>query len=161
MDNKLVSQNAFVDEYGNPNLNTYLDGVSELFILVAVLISPAALEKTRETIQDIQKLHFHGRLMKSSTVGNNDVKRIAILNKMAEIDFSYYALIAIKENIWKESGLNYKQPFFKFFHKGLYNRIALLNSNITVLVHAFGKSDFKDGFRKYVDNTVKPTFTLE
>ena len=49
---------AFVDEYGDPSLETQKSGVTDHFVVVAVMVQPAERKSLDTAINSIRQKHF-------------------------------------------------------------------------------------------------------
>ena len=57
---------AFVDEYGDPSLETQKSGVSDHFVVVAVMVQPTERETLDTAIEVVRRKHFQTGEMESS-----------------------------------------------------------------------------------------------
>lgn len=146
---------AFVDEFGDPNLHTDKSGVTEHFIITAVLVTGEQLDAARAGADDVRRQFFGTGEIKSSSVGRGKVqRRLAILNALAEVPHTYYAFAVDKRELHKESGLAFKRTFLKHLSGRLYSRIHRNFSNVHVLADEHGSKEFMKGFESYIHKTV-------
>ena len=115
-------QHIFVDEFGNPSLETQKSAVTDYFIIVATLISDPDLANVEVLVEKVSKKYFQGSEIKSSNV-KTDNRRIKILQDISELKAKYYVLAIDKNQIDKKSGLIYKKSFLKFLHGVLYRQL--------------------------------------
>lgn len=96
--------------------------------------------------------------MKSSGVKGNDQhqRRIRILNDILKLDFKFYLLAVNKSDVIKDSGLRYKQVFFKFINGLLYRQLFLSHSELRIFADEHGDKEFVESFEKYIDTQHKP-----
>ena len=87
---------AFIDESGNENLNTDSEGVSHTFIITAVIVEDAGLDILRASIESIRSAHFQSGEMKSSSIGNDHLRRKRLLEDISKTKLSYLSLIIDK-----------------------------------------------------------------
>ena len=105
-------------------------------------------------MHDIKKNYFSGGIIKSSGIGNNHRRRLALLKDITKLPFNYYAYYVNKSDIDfnMQKGLKYRKTFYKFFHKELYNNITAnfkLN-NIFIKADRIGGEDYIKSFKKYI-----------
>ena len=151
------SQLAFVDSTGNPSMALDKEGTSTFFIVVTVLVDVGGVESVRAAAEDLRRRHFQTGEMKSEKVAGNANRRLRILKDLAGLEFRYHAFIVDKREIDPESGLIYKEPFIKFLHRQVYQRLFSCFPDIVVVADSYGDREFMDGFKRYVDRLTEPT----
>lgn len=147
---------AFIDESGNENLDVYKEGVSQTFIITAIVVQDAGIELLRASIESIRKLHFQTGEMKSSSVGMDHHRRKRILEDFSKTKLSYVSLVVDKNEIHTTSGLQYKKSFRKFLTGMIYNRLYRTFPNLTVVSDQHGSSFFMSSVKDYVEKNHKP-----
>lgn len=151
-------RHIFIDESGDTSIQIQKQGVSNRYILVAVIVGESSVKAVETAARKISKLNFSGAEIKSSKVGNNINRRRRILSQLSTTDFKYYAYVVNKSDIYKESGLQYKEPFYKYLNGNLYERICLPNSINHIHSDMYGRSDFMESFQKYIRKRYETTF---
>ena len=142
---------VFIDESGDPSLETEKDGVSEFYVVGAVLISGKKdLDLCRKKTIEIQTNHFNKNEIKSSSVGKNIERRRKILCFLNKLNLKFYAFIVDKKNIYKDSGLQFKKSFIKYIHGRLYKRIYKSFCNLHIVADEHGHPEFMASFKKYL-----------
>ncbi|WP_082607305.1 DUF3800 domain-containing protein [Lysobacter sp. Root983] len=144
------SLNVFVDEYGDPSLDVDKEGVSGVYILCAVCISAENLDAARQLAEKARQNFFQSGEMKSSSLGTNDSRRISLLNKLSKLDAFVIGYCAQKGRAKKESGLQFKKTFIKFFARKMYERLHRYSSDLIILADKHGSPDFQNEFRSYL-----------
>jgi hypothetical protein len=147
---------AFIDEFGNHDLDTSKGGASRFFVLVAVLVSEEGLRDLETGAEEIRKKYFQTGEMKSSGVGNNHKRRITILKALEVLEFKFYSLVVDKDRINKDSGLQYKKSFLKHINGKLFNRIFSRFSDVHIIADEHGSDEYKSSFRSYIEHNHKP-----
>lgn len=143
-------RHVFIDESGDPSLPEYNPDIPSIYVLAAIIVESDRLEQfERKANELVQKYAGTGEL-KSSSIGSNVERRKAVLNDIVASGFHYYCFVVDKAKIWRESGLRFRQSFYKFLHSMFYNRIreACIELDITADVH--GDSDYMQRFEKYI-----------
>lgn len=147
------SIDVFVDEYGGAHLATEKEGVTAYFIVTAILVAENITD-VREKAEGIRRDFFQTGEMKSSKVGNNDARRLSILQRICELPIKTYTVAVDKREIRKSSGLAYKTSFFKYVNRKLYSRIYDVYEHVRLVADDHGTEDFMRGFGKYIDTHV-------
>ena len=153
---EMTRELAYIDEFGDTNLETTKSGVSSHFIIAAVLISENRRDGLEGNLEKIREKYFQTGEMKSVSVGKNDDRRRKILTQLASLPFKFHALIVDKRELWKDSGLTYKRSFLKYLHGLVYRKLFTAFPDLIVTADEHGSSDFMNGFIQYVDNNHKP-----
>ena len=73
---------CYFDESGNSGLDFTKKEVSSHFILAGILVNEMNLEKLEALSRQISITHFQGSEIKSSKVGDNDNRRLKILEEI-------------------------------------------------------------------------------
>jgi len=147
---------AYIDEYGNADLEIEKEGASEYFIACAILIPDGGKEALSVGIEEIRKKFFQTGEIKSSGVGNNTSRRAKILAVINKLEFKFYALCINKERIRKDSGLKFKKSFLKYVNGKLYSVLFTSFLDIHVVADEHGGEDFKNSFKRYIETNHKP-----
>lgn len=147
---------AYIDEYGNTDLETDKEGATDYFIVSAVLVSESKQNKLEKDVEALRKKYFQTGEIKSSGVGNKHSRRAKILNAVNELDFKFYALCVDKNRIKKDSGLRFKKSFLKYVNGKLYSLLFSSFLDIHIFADEHGSEEFKKSFRSYIENTHKP-----
>ena len=81
---------AFVDEYGTNSLEIDKEGVSSHFIVCAIIIEESRLEETELHFENVRKRHFQAGEMKSSGIGTNHKRRLAVIKELVSAEFGVF-----------------------------------------------------------------------
>ncbi len=147
---------AFIDEYGDTSIHSEKSGVTTFFIITAVLVSVEDLTALRASAEDIRQKNFQTGEMKSSNVGKNDARRKKVLRELNGLNLRSFSLAVDKRELDKSSGLAWKQPFFKYLNRRLYERIYRVFENVSLVADEHGDEAFMKGFNKYIDARIPP-----
>ncbi|QQP94444.1 DUF3800 domain-containing protein [Lysobacter enzymogenes] len=145
------SLNIFVDEYGDPSLEVNKDGVSGVYIICAVCLLSEQLDAAKDLAEKCRLDFFQAGEMKSSSIGPNDGRRLALLNRLSKMEFFVIAFCANKAQASKASGLKFKKTFLKFFARKMYERIFRYTSNLNVVLDKHGGAGFQREFGAYLE----------
>lgn len=152
--NNLTTQpgrTAYIDESGNFGFHFGKDGVSTHYIVCAVVVNNEQTLAIEQKIDELRRNSFGKGEMKSSSIGNNHLRRAKVLTELLLLDFSLIILIADKQTFYQESPLTeYKGTFIKFLHQKLYESMYVAYPKLKIVEDEFGTSEFQAGYRKYV-----------
>ena len=154
------NQLAFIDEFGNHGFDFNNTGVSTHYIITSVIIDEDKFEESNNKLEIVRKGNFQTGEMKSSSIKDNDGRRIKILNEFKNIPFHIYALVVDKRKLVGE-GIKYKASFQKFLHRHLEFQIVKTFPNIKIFIDNHGGEDFKESFIKYIKSRYVPTLFEE
>lgn len=152
---------AFIDEYGDPGLNTDKPGCSRLFIVVALIIESSSYDDMVSCVNLIRKKYFSGAELKSSRIGNNHSRRLNLLKEIQGEPFSYCVLVVDKARINKDSGLKYKGSFYKYLNSQLYNHLLRSWQNILITADRIGGQNFAISFERYMSKRLLPDLLVK
>lgn len=147
---------VYIDESGNSDLDTKKQGVSNYFIITAVIVSSEKKEQLITNVEKIRKKYFQTGEIKSSGVGNNFERRTKILDAINELDFKFYALAVDKDRIIKDSGLQYKPSFMKFLNGKLFSLLFSSFLDVHIIADEHGSEEYKISFKEYIQKNHKP-----
>jgi len=148
---------AFTDESGNHGFNFENEGVSTFFIVTAILVAENNLSKIENEVESARKKYFQTGEMKSSLVGKNHKRRNVILRELLNSDFKIFSVVVDKQKIYKDSGLMYKESFYKFVNNLVHKELRYAFKKLAVCADEIGGNEYMKGFCKYVrDNEEIP-----
>lgn len=110
-------------------------------------------------IDILRKKYFSNSEMKSSNIGSDDKRRMVLITEILKLDFRIIALVADKEDFYNSAITNYKQVFYKYMHKLLYDNLYLPYPKLKIYADELGDENFKNGFKKYISNN-RPTYNI-
>jgi hypothetical protein len=144
------SRYVFVDESGDPDIDLSKKGVSDYFVLTAVIVEADVLEDEENRAKAIIDRYFPRGEIKSSSIGSNLPRRVAILADVSRLKFKHYSQVIDKSLILTDSGLRFRRSFIKYINRILYKNLFEAFSDLHVLADEHGKSDFMLGFSDYL-----------
>lgn len=150
---------AFIDEFGGFGFDFSKPNTSKLFILCATIVKKENLEELSQKITAIQSKFFSKSEMKSSNIGSDDRRRTVILTDLLQLNFRTVLLIANKEEFISSALTNYRQTFYKYMHKLLYETLYCVYPKLKIYADQLGDDEFRNGFKKYVENN-RPKYNL-
>ena len=142
-------QLAFLDAFGNQDLNISKKNVSSHFIISATIIDSKDFDKIDQDINIIKNKFFSGSQIKSSNVGPDDDRRIKILKEIADLNIKAICFV-IDKNKLTTPGFQYKTSFIKHTHKLIYKELYRAYPRLKVLSDSYGTEGFMKGFSQYI-----------
>lgn len=149
---------AFIDESGNPHLSTEKAGTSKYFVLTAILVHADKANDVLQQVTAIKTEFFSSGEMKSNKISgiDNHKRRIAILDRILQLDFKLYYLAVEKELVFKDSGLKFKKSFLKFINGKVYSRLFTTFPEIQITGDEHGSGEFMASMEAYLAANHKP-----
>jgi hypothetical protein len=140
---------AFADEFGNNSFDFQSQGSH--FIVATVITKTENIENLKVQVRELRQKHkFQTGELKSSKVATDYSRRKRILEDIAKLDVSIYAVIIDKTKLTGE-GFNFKKSFYKFTNNLLYKELYRTFPAIDLYVDEHGGNDFLKEFKKYVE----------
>lgn len=146
---------AYLDEFGNHDLEINKDGVSSHFIITAVIIDDHNLNNVVDGVRNIQAKYFQGSEIKSLKVASDDARRARILKEMALLDFKIFTIVVDKTLLISE-GYKYKPVFYKNLPRIILNELISSFPDIKIFADEHGSKEFMRSFVDYLKNQFKP-----
>lgn len=145
----MKNQIAYIDEFGNNGLDFDKEGVSETFIVTAIIVSEEKLENLEKVAEQIRKTYFQAGEIKSSGVGKNDTRRLKIVAELNSLDYHIFSIVIDKTKLTSE-GFQYKGSFYKFLHSLVDRELFKTFPDLLVVADEHGGKEFKESFIKYM-----------
>lgn len=140
---------AFVDESGDPNLDVAA-GATTHFAICAICVPDEELATFRSAAEAIRKRYFQKGEIKSSTVGTkNHKRRLEILRAMADVGYHGYALVIDKERLRRDTGLEFRASFMKYFSRFVYDPLLRAHPHARIVADRHGTESFMASFGEY------------
>ena len=151
----MKEQVAYIDEFGDSSFSFEKSDVSSHFIVSAVIFDQDIESTLEQEIEVIRKKYFQTGEMKSSKVGDNDERRLIILNDLSKLNIKIYSAVVNKQNLYGQ-GFRYKQSFYKKLHSLVDRELYKLLPNLQVTADEYGTKEFMDGFIAYINKNHIP-----
>ena len=107
-------------------------------------------------VEVIRKKYFQQGEIKSSKIGRNHNRRVGVLNELKQLPFHIFSFVCDKRKIYENSGLRYKQPFYKFLNNIVHQELRIAYSNLTITADEVGGNDYLQSFAAYVRSKEVP-----
>lgn len=147
---------AFIDEFGAFGYDFSNSGCTTHFIISAIIVDYDKLTIVADGVEAIRKKFFQQGEIKSNKIGKNHKRRIAILSELKKLPFHIFAFVCDKQKIYENSGLRYKQPFYKFLNNLVYQELRTAYSNLVITADEVGGNDYLQSFANYVKSKEIP-----
>lgn len=141
---------AFIDECGNTNLATEIAGVSEFFIVAAVVLSDRDVDAVRAAVEPIRRLEFQTGEMKSSGLKGNRKRWYDVLRALGQVPFHFYGLVVDKRAVERTSGLQWKTVFYKNICGKAYGKLMRAYPSLKIRADRYGDATFQESFTRYI-----------
>ena len=147
---------AYIDEFGAFGYNFDNEGCSTHFIVTAIIVDENDITSVKNGVDSIRHKYFPNGEIKSSRIGKDHKRRISILNELKNLPFEIFALVCDKQKISQQSGLRYKQSFYKYINNLVYQELRSSFSNLVIIADEVGTNDYLQSFAKYVKEKEVP-----
>jgi len=146
------ARKIYIDEYGDPSLETFKKGVTTHYILTAVLVKGNDENEVRKGLEQIARNHFSSGEIKSSNVGRKkDARRIKILKDMHKLPYRIHCLAVDKRKLQNTKGVIYKKSFIKYMHDKLYIKLSANYMKMSIFADKQGSDEFQNELRLYFE----------
>lgn len=147
---------AFIDEFGAFGYDFSSPGCTTHFIISAIIVDENDLQTVSDGVDAIRHKHFQLGEIKSSKIGKNHKRRITILNEIKQLPFHIFTFVCDKQKVYENSGLRFKQPFYKFLNNIVYQELRITYSNLIITADEVGGNDYLQSFADYVKSKEIP-----
>jgi len=140
---------SFVDESGDPSFN---ENASKSFFICATIFKKDYQEKVKETLNHI-KLRYGFNELKSSRI-SSDKRRSEILQELNKLDLKVFSIYVNKDSLNGE-WFRFRKTFYKYIQGRLISEVFRVFGNTHVTFDSFGKEEYQQSFKKYIDTTLQ------
>ena len=153
---------AYIDEFGAFGFNFESEGCSTHFIITAIIVDENDVSEVKQKVDEIRNKYFPNGEIKSSRIGKDHRKRISILNELKVLPFKIFVLVCDKRKIYEQSGLRYKNSFYKYINNIAYQELRSSFSNLVITADEIGGNDYLLSFAEYIrSHEIQPSFFEE
>lgn len=146
---------VYIDESGNTSISTDKEGASCFYVPVAVLIDEKDVQDVLLKAENIRKKFFNQGPIKSKSIKQEE-RRQKVLEDINALPIHFFFMIIDKCLLDKESGLRYRNSFYKFINKQLYAHFLTSYAKLKIFVDTYGDSTFQESFKSYIANKFQP-----
>lgn len=147
---------AYIDESGNSDLDVSKTGATHYLIIAAVVLNEEVKDSVEGQLDQLAGKFFSGGVIKSSNIGNNDKRRLKILEDVNKLPVRVVAFALDKAYLFSQ-GFKYKKSFYKFPNKLLYKDLSRLYPDIQIFADPIGSKEFVTEFLNYLDRNFEAT----
>lgn len=151
---------AYIDEYGAFGFKFDKPNCSSHFIICAIIMEENEIHIAEEGLEKVRNKYFQTGEIKSSKVKGNHRRRKIILDEMLKLPFHIYLYVVDKRKIYENSGLRYKQSFYKYLTNQVYEELRVNFRELNIVADEIGANEFKKSFYNYTKSKQKVTRTL-
>lgn len=144
---------AFVDESGDSGMKQKT-GTSLRFVIAAVVFLANDDAQACDDYIDVLRQECYGNEAREFKF-NKCCKdhRVKFLNAVANFEFLYFAFVLNKQLLYGP-GFQYKEPFYKYTSKLLFENAKSYLSHATVIIDGSGKREFRQQLATYLKSRV-------
>ena len=141
----------YIDESGTPTLEIEKKGVMPFEVYSAVVIEKDNIVQARESLNEIIiENNIKRGYLKSSKM--SDDQRIKVLSSFNKFAHHVLTLVIDKSKINKESGLQYKKSFVKYFQRILSKKFFERYDEFHIWSDSYGNTDFRLSLTRYLED---------
>ena len=139
----------YIDESGTPSLEIEKNGVLPYMVYSAVIFKEDNIDIAKSLLQRIiKKNNIQQGYIKSQKLKFN--VRLNVLNALKEVEHYVISLVIDKSKIDKESGLQYKPSYIKYFQRVLSKQFLQDYDEIHVVLDKLGYPEFQNSLKQYM-----------
>lgn len=149
---------GYIDEFGDKSIHFEKEGVTTFFIVSAIIIDEESVEQVRKEFKKIASNYTQAPEIKSNSKAFRDIdKRINFLKDISTLDFRIYSVIVDKRKIFEDSGLQFRNSFFKYVNGLLDHELYDYYPYLKLVADNHGTDQFMEGFVNYVETNHNQT----
>lgn len=149
---------GYIDESGDKSIHFEKEGVTTYFIVSAVIIDKNSVNKVREQFIKIAIKHTQAPEIKSSSRAFRNIEnRIEFLKDISELDFRIYSVIVDKRKVFEDSGLQFRDVFYKYVNGLLDHELYDYYPYLELVSDNHWTEKFMDEFIGYVEKNHNQT----
>lgn len=152
---------AYVDEFGAFGFQFDNPTVSSHFIISAIIVDEDKINFIEAEAEKIRAKYFQTGEMKSKGISSDHVRRKRILGELMTLPFNIFVFVADKQKIGVNSGLRYKEPFYKFLNNFVHEELRVSFNELTVIADEIGSNEYMESFSKYFEAKKEPSNLFE
>ncbi len=146
---------AFVDESGVFGWDLTNPSVGSHFVVSAIIVEENNLDCLRESLKQIKQDFFPTTEMKSSLIGGDLERRRKLLARCFNLPFHIYTCIVDKAKLRDWKGMEFKQTFYKYVDRQLYEALKISYPKLTICADKMGTDSFMESFAQYIEKHIQ------
>ncbi|WP_298502795.1 DUF3800 domain-containing protein [uncultured Maribacter sp.] len=149
---------GFIDESGDKSIHFEKKGVTTFFIVTAIIVNESNVNKVRKGFLEIARKYTQAPEIKSnSKTFKNIDKRIKFLKAISSLDFRIYSVIVDKRKVFENSGLQFRDSFYKYVNGLLDHELYDYYPYLKLISDNHGTDKFMNEFINYVEKNHNQT----
>ncbi|MHB1105929.1 MAG: DUF3800 domain-containing protein [Lutibacter sp.] len=149
---------GYIDESGDKSIHFEKEGVTTFFIITAIIVDENSVNQVRADFLEIARKHTQAPEIKSNSKAFRDIdKRIKFLQDIARLDFRIYSVIVDKRKVFENSGLQFRDSFYKYVNGLLDHELYDYYPYLQLVSDNHGTDKFMDDFINYVEKNHNQT----
>lgn len=153
-------KSAYIDEYGAFGFQFDKPNCSSHFLICAIILDDNEKDIVEQGLEKIRSKYFQKGEIKSSKVKRNHRRRMIILEEILKLPFHVYLYVVDKRKIYENSGLRYKESFYKYLTNQIYEELRVNFRELQIVADEIGTNEFKESFYSYTRSKQKKTRSL-
>jgi hypothetical protein len=149
---------GFIDEFGDKSIHFQKGGVTIYFVVTAIIVNEDSVENIREEFRKISSEQTQAPEIKSSAKAFQKIEnRLEMLEAISTLDFRIYSVIVDKRKIFEDSGLKFRNSFYKYINGLLDRELYDYYPYLELVSDQHGSDKFMEGFVSYVEENHQQT----
>lgn len=153
-------KSAYIDEYGAFGFQFDKPNCSSHFLICAIILDDNEIVYVEQELEKIRAKYFQTGEIKSSKVKDNHRRRLKILDEIKKLPFHVYLYVVDKRKIYENSGLRYKDSFYKYLTNQIYEELRVNFKELNIVADEIGTNEFKKSFYAYTRSKQKTIRSL-
>ncbi len=142
---------AYIDEAGNKDTEVPKQGATNFYVLGCALVDAEQIPALEAAVEQVAKKYFSGGPLKSSGVGDDDLRRRRVLEAITAVPAQFYALAIDKRKLFQETGLRFGRSFYKWVLRHAAGELMRSFEDIELVVDNHGSDRFRKEVEVYME----------
>lgn len=140
---------VYVDESGSDILSNN-DPNDRYYVSVGIIVPAGDVSSINAQLDEISARFNRGAELKSSKIGNDKRRRLALLRELGELKFQYIAIGVDNQKLDKSSGYRFRNSYYKNLNKHLYQCVAnATEGRVKFVIDEHGTTEFQNSALQY------------
>lgn len=143
---------GFIDEYGDKSIHFEKNGVSLFFIVTAIIVEDDKIEFIKKEFNRVATNFTKADEIKSKSKQFRNLKnRLEFLKQIDHLDYKVYSIVVDKRKIFEDSGLQFRNSFFKYVNGLLDRELYDYFPFLELIADKHGDDEFMQEFISYIE----------
>lgn len=139
---------VFVDESGDAYLPNGKPGRSDFYILNAIIVNTDEIDEVRAAADEIRAKSKLAEIHSADI--RSDKNRTRLMREVVELRIKAYSFVVDKRELNKESGLSFRDSFYKYINRKFYEKLVQNWHNVEIYSDEYGTDAFMNRFKEYL-----------